>query len=144
MKLKSFQKIPVTCALSVLVACGGGASGSSASGDGGSSSGTTCDPVAFAMLNTAGTNAKVCAATTQCIASSCADTAKECAGPDYASGSYAGTCGSYFDCVKSCRCQKTCVDKCDPGTLDCASCLSVKLALGCTLTCASAIASCGK
>jgi hypothetical protein len=96
------------------------------------------------MLNTAGSNAKVCAATTQCIASSCADTAKECAGPDYASGVYAGTCGSYFDCVKTCNCQKACVDKCDPGTLDCASCLSVKLGLGCTLTCASAVASCGK
>ena len=140
MKSNSLPSVLVFCALSALAACGG----SSGSNDGGSSSGATCDPVAFAMLNTAGSNAKVCAATTQCIASSCADAAKECAGPDYASGVYAGTCGSYFDCVKTCKCQKACVDKCDPGTLDCASCLSVKLALGCTLTCASAIASCGK
>ena len=140
MKSSSLQKILVACALIGPVACGG----SSSSNDGGSSSSATCDPVAFAMLNTAGSNAKVCAATTQCIASSCADTAKECAGPDYASGAYAGTCASYFACVKTCHCQKACVDKCDPETLDCASCLSVKLALGCTLTCASAIASCGK
>lgn len=140
MKLLGLPTVLVFCALSVLAACGG----SSGSSDGGSSSSATCDPVAFAMLNTAGSNAKVCPATTQCIASSCSDTAKECAGPDYASGVYAGTCGGYFDCVKTCNCQKACVDKCDPGTLDCASCLSVRLGLGCTLTCASAIASCGK
>jgi hypothetical protein len=96
------------------------------------------------MLNVYSSNAKVCAATVRCIADSCSDTAKECAGPDWASGVYTGTCGSYFDCVKSCNCQKACVDKCDPGTLDCSSCISSKLGMGCTMTCASKIASCGK
>jgi hypothetical protein len=95
------------------------------------------------MLNTANSNAKVCAATIQCIGSQCADTAKRCAGPDYATGVYAGTCGSYFDCVKACKCEKTCVDKCDPGTPDCASCLSIDLGMGCTLKCVAEIASCG-
>jgi hypothetical protein len=124
--------------MSLVAACG------SSSSDTGTSSGSTCDPVAFAMLNTAGSNAKVCAATIQCISSQCSDTAKECAGPDYASGVYAGTCGSYFDCVKGCKCEKTCVDTCDPGTTDCASCLSIDLAMGCTLKCITEIASCGK
>ena len=139
MKSSRLRRVLATCALAAIAACGG----SSGTNAGSPSTGTTCDPVAFAMLNTANSNAKVCAATTQCIASSCSDTAKECAGPDYASGVYAGTCSSYFACVKACNCQKACVDKCDPDTLDCASCLSIKLALGCTLTCASAIASCG-
>ncbi len=104
----------------------------------------TCDPLAFAMLNTARSDAKVCAATTACIGSKCAEAAQECAGPDYKAQSYTGTCGTYLDCVKGCRCAKDCVDACDPGTLDCATCLSVKLGLGCVLTCASEIASCGK
>ena len=139
MKSSRLGRVLATCALAAIAACGG----SSGTNTGNPSTGTACDPVAFAMLNTANSNAKVCAATTQCIASSCADTAKECAGPDYASGVYVGTCSSYFSCVEACNCQKACVDKCDPDTLDCASCLSIKLALGCTLTCASAIASCG-
>ena len=124
--------------VSLLVACG------SSGNDSGASNGSICDPVAFAMIHTARGDAKVCAATIQCVSSQCADTAKKCAGPDYASGTYAGTCGSYFDCVKTCKCEKTCVDKCDVGTLDCSSCLSIDLALGCNLKCITEIASCGK
>lgn len=104
----------------------------------------TCNPLAFAMLNTAGSNAKVCAATVACIDARCAETAKECAGPDYKTMTYAGACGDYLNCVKGCNCVKACVDACDPGTLECATCLSTKLAMGCTMTCASEIASCGR
>jgi hypothetical protein len=136
----SLRQVLVYFALIALASCGG----SSSSGDGGSSNSATCNPVAFAMLNVFNSEAKVCAATVQCIADSCSDTAKTCAGPDWASGVYTGTCASYFDCVKSCNCQKACVDKCDPGTLDCSSCISSELGMGCTLTCSSAIASCGK
>jgi len=119
------------------LACGSSTSGSGASAG-------ICDPVAFATLNAAGSNAKVCAATIKCIGDKCSDAAKECAGPDWASGVYAGTCGSYYDCVKSCKCVKTCVDQCDPGTTACSECLSYKLGYGCTIPCASDIASCGK
>ena len=140
MKSSRLPRFLTVCSLVGVAACGG----SSGNNAGNLPGGATCDPVAFAMLNTAGSDAKVCTATLQCITSSCADTAQECAGPDWASGVYAGTCGGYFDCVKACNCAKGCVDQCDPETLDCASCLSIKLAMGCTLTCASAIASCGK
>jgi hypothetical protein len=102
-----------------------------------------CDPLAFAMLNTANSDAKVCDATIKCIDSQCSDAAKECAGPDYKSQSYTGTCASYLNCVKGCNCAKACVDKCDPGTVDCSECLSLDLAFGCTLKCVSEIASCG-
>jgi hypothetical protein len=118
-----------------LAACGG------SSGGGG---GTTCEPVAFSMLNVANSEAKVCAAAIKCMAESCADTVLECAGPDYATGVFGGTCASYFACVKGCNCVKSCADACPPDSLDCSSCLSSKLAMGCTLTCMSAIASCGK
>jgi len=128
------------CAMALallLVSCGSSAT------DPGSAT-AACNPLAFAMLNTAGSNAKVCAATVACIDDHCADMAKECAGPDYKAMSYAGTCGDYLNCVKQCNCVKSCVDKCDPGTLDCASCMSTKLGMGCTMTCASQIASCGR
>jgi hypothetical protein len=49
--------------------------------------------------------------------------------------------GPSFASVLPCRPLQ---QQCDPGTLDCASCLSVKLALGCTLICALAIARCDK
>jgi hypothetical protein len=104
----------------------------------------SCDPLAFAMLNTAGSNAKVCSATVGCIESKCADSAELCAGPDYKQQSYSGTCAAYLDCVKACNCAKACVDKCTPDSVDCAECLSLKLGMGCTLKCASEIASCGK
>jgi hypothetical protein len=99
--------------------------------------------VAFATLHAAGSNAKVCPAFVQCLGSKCGDDAKECAGPDYASGNYAGTCGAYYDCVKTCNCQKACVDTCDVGTPACAECLGLKLGYGCTMPCASEVASCG-
>ena len=129
---------------SVLLACGSSASSPGTTGDAGTPGAAACDPVAFATLNAAGSNAKVCAATTQCIANKCAAAAGECAGPDYASGVYAGTCGGYYGCVKDCKCVKTCVDQCDPGTVACSECLSYKLGYGCTLPCATEIASCGK
>jgi len=138
MNMNSLRGIFVVGSVSLLLACG------SSNSDGGTPSGSTCDPVAFTMLNIAGSDAKVCAATSQCIASQCTDTATKCAGPNYATGVYTGTCGAYFDCVKGCKCEKTCVDKCDPGTSDCASCLSIDLGMGCTLVCASEIASCSK
>jgi hypothetical protein len=126
----------------VIFLCLPGCGDSSTKGENGPS-GSTCDPVAFTMLNTAGSNAKVCSATTRCIAEKCPDKAEKCAGPDYASGVFAGLCGPYFDCVKVCECNKTCVDACDPGTTDCAACL-YDLGIGCTLTCAMEVASCGK
>jgi hypothetical protein len=122
-------------AMSLLVSCGD---------SGGSGAGAICEPVAFSMLNVANSEAKVCAATTKCMAANCSDAVLECAGPDYASGVYSGTCASYYECVKACNCVKTCADACDPGTMDCASCLSSKMAMGCTLKCISEIASCGK
>jgi hypothetical protein len=135
--MRSFKLFVLCSALATALACGS----STPSNSGGNT--TICDPVAFAMLNVAGSNAKLCAAIPACIADNCAATAKECAGPDYASGVYAGTCASYFACVKACKCDKTCVNACTPDSLDCASCVSSKLGMGCTLTCSSAIASCG-
>ena len=125
------------------LACGSSTTSPGTAGDSGASGGN-CDPVAFATLNAAGSNTKVCAATIKCIGDKCSDAAKECAGADWASGVYAGTCGSYYDCVKSCNCVKTCVDQCDPVTTACSECLSYKLGYGCTIPCASDIASCGK
>jgi hypothetical protein len=122
--------------LLVLAGCGG-------SGSTGGGTPTTCNPLAFAMLNAAGSNAKVCAATVSCIDARCADVAVECAGPDYQTMTYAGTCSSYLACVKGCGCAKSCVDQCDPGTLDCASCLTTKLGMGCTMKCTSEVMSCG-
>jgi hypothetical protein len=126
--------------LTALVGCGSSDSGDNAGGGG---SGASCDPVAFATLNAAGSNAKVCSAFVQCLGSKCAEAAKECAGPDFASGKYTGTCAGYYDCVRTCDCQKACVDKCDPGTIACAECLGTKLSYGCTMPCASEVASCG-
>jgi hypothetical protein len=127
-----------------LVGCGSSGSDDNSGGGGsGGSQGASCDPVAYATINAAGSNAKVCSAFVQCLGSKCGDDAKECAGPDYASGKYTGTCGAYYDCVKACNCEKTCVDKCNPGTVDCAECLSIKLGYGCTMPCASELASCG-
>ncbi len=123
--------------LALVCACG--SDGRSTGG-----SGSACEPVTFSMLNVANSEAKVCAAATQCLADKCTATVEECAGPDFKSGVYSGTCASYFDCVKGCKCEKACADQCDPGTLDCASCLSSKLAMGCTLKCPTEIASCGK
>jgi hypothetical protein len=129
--------------LAVFLGCGSSDSGNN-SGDGGTGGqGSSCDPVAFATINATGSNAKVCSAFVQCLGSKCGDKAKECAGPDYASGTYAGTCGAYYDCVKACNCEKSCVDKCNPGTMDCATCLSSKLGYGCTIPCASELLSCG-
>jgi hypothetical protein len=118
---------------------GGGSGGSGSSG----SQSTMCDPVAFATINSANSNAKVCSAFVQCLGSKCGDKAKECAGPDYASGKYTGTCAAYYDCVKTCQCEKTCVGQCKPDSLDCAECLSTKLGYACTMPCASELASCG-
>ena len=103
-----------------------------------------CDPVAFAMLNVANSNAKLCAAIPSCIAKSCSTDATRCAGANYAAFDYAGgVCTEYYTCVEACNCVKTCVDKCSPDSLDCSSCVSVSMGMGCTLTCASDIASCG-
>lgn len=136
------QTIIGILALGALVGCGSSDSdGSGAGGSGGQSA--SCDPVAFATLKNAGSNAKVCSAFVQCLGSKCGDDAKECAGPDYAQGKYTGTCGAYYDCVKACNCETTCVDKCKPDTLACSECLSVKLGYGCTMPCASEVASCG-
>jgi hypothetical protein len=121
--------------LSGPVSCGG-------SGDDGSKAGT-CDPIAFAMLETVNSEAKVCSATTRCIADKCSDKASKCAGLDYAKGSYAGLCPSFYGCVKTCNCDKTCFSSCDPDSLECASCLT-DLSFGCTLSCVTEIASCGK
>jgi hypothetical protein len=119
-----------------MVSCGD--SGESGGGAG------SCEPVVFSMLNVAKSEAKVCAAAIQCMATNCSDAVLECAGPDYRSGVYSGTCASYYACVKGCNCVRSCADACDPATLDCASCLSSKMAMGCTLKCISDIASCGK
>ena len=135
------QTIVALLGLAALAGCGSSESGSNLGGGGSQTS--SCDPVAFATLNAAGSNAKVCSAFVQCLGNKCGDHAKECAGPDYASGKYTGTCGAYYDCVKTCNCQKACVDKCDVGTPACAECLGTKLGYGCTLPCASEVASCG-
>ena len=127
---------------SVLLACGSSTSSPGTGTDSGAPSGA-CDPVAFATLNSAGSNAKVCPAFIQCMGDKCSAAAQECAGPDYSKGVYAGTCGSYYDCVKTCNCVKTCVDKCIPDTSDCSACLLYTLGYGCTLPCASAVTSCG-
>ena len=137
MFMDSLRGILVVESALLLLACGSSASNP------GTPSGSSCDPVAFATLNSAGSNAKVCAATIRCIGDKCSAAAKECAGPDYATGVYAGTCGGYYDCVKRCNCVKTCADQCDPGTPACSECLSYKLGYGCTLPCATEIASCG-
>jgi hypothetical protein len=132
--------ITVLGSLSLVSGCGSSTSGTDPAGGG---SGGSCNPVAFATLNSAGSNAKVCSAFVQCLGDKCLANAKECAGPDYATGVYTGTCGSYYDCVKTCNCAKACVDKCSPGTLDCAECLSYKLGYGCTIPCGSEVTSCG-
>jgi len=119
----------------LVLSCGGTESANGTAG--------SCNPLAFAMLNTANSDAKVCSATVACIDAHCAEGAVECAGPEYRSLNYAGTCGSYLNCVKACDCEKACVDQCDPGTMECASCLSITFALGCTMKCVSEIASCG-
>ena len=124
--------------LALLCAC------SSDGNSGGTGSSPSCEPVTFSMLNVANTEAKVCSAATQCMADKCAATVDECAGPDFKSGVYAGTCASYFDCVKGCKCEKACADQCAPDTTDCALCLSSKLAMGCTMKCMTEIGSCGK
>jgi hypothetical protein len=125
----------------VLMACG--SSTSDPGTPSGPASGSTCDPVTFATLNTAGSNAKVCAAMIQCVGDRCSASAKECAGPDWTTGVFAGKCGSYYDCVKTCKCVKACVDKCDVPSVDCAECLSYKLGYGCTMPCAPELMSCG-
>lgn len=126
-----------------IASCGSSDGGGPGSGSV-SPAAVSCNPLAFAMLNTAGSNAKVCSATIACIDSKCADSAKLCAGSDYKNQNYSGTCGAYFNCVKACNCSKACVDKCVPDSVDCSECLSLKLGMGCTLTCASEVASCGK
>jgi hypothetical protein len=129
--------------LSILSACGSSTTdvpGPGVTGPGA----TSCDTVTIAMLSIAGSDAKACSSATQCIGSKCSAAAVECAGPDWSTGTYAGLCPTFFACAKACNCDKTCVSKCNPDSLDCASCLSSKLAMGCSLTCSSSIASCGK
>lgn len=140
---KHLQTIAGIISLAVMGCGSSGSDDNSGGGGSGGSQGATCDPVAYATISVAGSNAKVCSAFVQCLGSKCGDNAKQCAGPDYASGQYAGTCGAYYDCVKACNCEKTCADKCDVGTPDCAECLSTKLGYGCTLRCAGELASCG-
>ena len=143
----TLQILVGTLGLAVIVGCGSSDSDNSGSGGSGGSTSSaqssSCDPVAYATINAAGSNAKVCPAFVKCLGTTCGDKAKECAGPDYASGTYAGTCGSYYDCVKTCKCEKSCVDQCKPDSIDCATCLSSKLGYGCTIPCASELASCG-
>lgn len=108
------------------------------------SSSDLCDPVAFAMLNAANSNAKLCTAIPSCITENCNADAMRCAGANYAKHDYTGgICNQYYDCVKNCNCVKSCVDQCDPDSLDCSSCLSITFGMGCTLSCVSEIASCG-
>jgi hypothetical protein len=139
----SLEKFVVLTSMALLFACGTSTSEPGASSDAGPSGTSTCDPVAFATLNAAGSNAKVCAATIRCIGDKCLSAARECAGPDYASGVYAGTCATYYGCVKTCKCVKSCVDQCTPDSIGCSECLSYKLGYGCTVPCATEIASCG-
>ena len=139
MSVHQFSVLTISCFMCQLLGCSSGGNTANSAGNG-----EICDPVAFAMLNVANSNAKLCAAIPSCIAKSCNTDAVRCAGAGYATFKYdGGVCAQYYSCVKTCNCVKSCVDQCDPDSLDCASCLSVSMGMGCTLTCATDIASCG-
>jgi len=133
-----------TFIVAVGASCGSSDSAPSTGNGGAGSSANACDPVVFAMLNAANSNAKPCSAISTCVANRCAADVVSCAGTNYAQGDFSGgICDQYYTCVQDCKCDKTCVDKCDPVTLDCASCISVTMGMGCTLKCSSEVASCG-
>jgi len=133
-----------TFVVAVGTSCGSSDSAPSTGSGGAGSDANACDPVVFAMLNAANSDAKPCSTISTCVANRCAADAVSCAGTNYAQGDFSGgICDKYYACVQGCKCDKLCVDKCDPVTLDCASCISVTMGMGCTLKCSSEVASCG-
>ena len=63
---------------------------------------------------------------TNCIIGKCGSTLQTCFGPNYQSGTYAGTCGTaYVSCTQKCGCgdNTACLGACGQPSSDCGTCL---------------------
>jgi hypothetical protein len=108
------------------LACGGGGKGS---GDGGGTGGAsggfnpgrslTC--AAGGMNNC--TDAQLSTYNT-CVTNACASSFRTCFGAQYQSGTFSGTCGTWFTCTSACNCgDSACLLACGFPAGDCATCL---------------------
>ncbi|MBM4398080.1 MAG: hypothetical protein FJ087_20635 [Deltaproteobacteria bacterium] len=80
------------------------------SDDGGGNSGGNTGGTRDKLGNCQGTAGQECTGTDEyvdCVTKACDTQYKNCLGPDYLSGTFAGKCKEFMDCVVACKCDDT-------------------------------------
>jgi hypothetical protein len=153
----------VAAGVALTVACSSSSSsdGSSGSSGGTSSGSTSSGSTSSGSTSSGGSGFKDCSSSgssgssgctaaelkpyTDCVTAACDSTYKQCYGNAYATGTFAGPCGSYITCIQKCNCGDTaCYQACGTPSSDCQTCQQglASCSGGCTLpACATASSS---
>jgi hypothetical protein len=104
---------------------GGGGAGGGGSGGGGSGAGGAQNPNPTGLCPSDGATCTQAEwnAYTACVADACDSQYRTCLGADYRSGTYAGPCGPWAQCLSACGCGNAgCRAGCPAQTAVCATC----------------------
>lgn len=106
----------------------GGTGTSSSTGGTGASSGSNTSSGGASGFKNCSTGTSNCTEAeakpySDCVLEKCDSTFKECYGPDYKSGTFAGACGAYVTCIQKCACNDlACFQACPLPDAACQTC----------------------